>query len=153
MLIRCGTSTHAQVAEFMIKTIDDTLKEQRAKIVKNTKERERLAAVAAAAGGKAAAAGAPALARTPSFGATAPRSPTMHAATAAAVAAAGTMNVKCFMDSGDNRVIPNVSKAITLDQLKYQIMLKCVCFFFFHSRFFLCFHSYLDSSKVTIMYF
>ena len=54
----------------------------------------------------------------------------MHAANAAALAAAGTMNVKCFMDSGDNRVIPNVSKAITLDQLKYQIMLKCVLNFF-----------------------
>jgi hypothetical protein len=52
---------------------------------------------------------------------------------AAALAAAGTMNVKCFMDSGDNRVIPNVSKAISLDQLKYQIMLKCViCSFRFH---------------------
>jgi hypothetical protein len=34
----------------MIKTIDDTLKEVRVKIAKNAKERERLAAAAAASG-------------------------------------------------------------------------------------------------------
>jgi hypothetical protein len=66
----------------MIKTIDDTLKEVRVKIAKNAKERERLAA--AAASGKAAAGGAPTIARAASFGATAPRSPSMQAANAGA---------------------------------------------------------------------